>query len=65
MFAQANKYDNTGNSAEGNVHVLTASDTGHLRPPELADLMDGDGIDIVRIKTTEEVGTNVFDTAYI
>ena len=50
MFAQANKYENVDTNGLG---VLNNA-AGHSLQPELVDLMD-DGIDIVRIKTTEEV----------
>ena len=50
MFAQANKYENVDTNGLG---VLNNAG-GHSLQPELVDLMD-DGIDIVRIKTTEEV----------
>ena len=50
MFAQANKYENVDTNG---LHVLNNAGHQHLQP-ELVDLMD-DGIDIVRIKTTEEV----------
>lgn len=49
MFAQANKYENVDTNGLG---VLNNAG-GHSLQPELVDLMD-DGIDIVRIKTTEE-----------
>ena len=51
MFAsRANKYEN------GDTNGLDVLNNAghHLQNPELVDLMD-DGIDIVRIKTTEEV----------
>ena len=51
MYAsRANKYEN--GDANG-LDVLNNAGH-HLQNPELVDLMD-DGIDIVRIKTTEEV----------
>ena len=52
MFAQANKYENVDTNG---LHVLNNAGHQHLQP-ELVDLMDA-GIDIVRIKTTEEVSS--------
>ena len=70
MFAQANKYENSvdtnglgvlnnaaGGSGSNGLH-------GHSLQPELVDLMD-DGIDIVRIKTTEEVSFLFSDNSSI
>ena len=53
MFARTgpNKYDENGDT--NGLDVLN-NPGHHLQNQELADLMD-DGIDIVRIKTTEEV----------
>ena len=56
MFAsRANKYEN------GDTNGLDVLNNAghHLQNPELVDLMD-DGIDIVRIKTTEEVSANLY-----
>ena len=56
MFAsRANKYEN------GDTNGLDVLNNAghHLQNPELVDLMD-DGIDIVRIKTTEEVGAKLY-----
>ena len=51
MFAsRANKYEN----GDANSMDVLNNAGHHLQNPELVDLMD-DGIDIVRIKTTEEV----------
>ena len=55
MFAsRANKYEN------GDTNGLDVLNNAghHLQNPELVDLMD-DGIDIVRIKTTEEVSAEI------
>ena len=49
MFTSSNKYESI--DSNGLEHLNNA---GHHLQPELVDLMD-DGIDIVRIKTTEEV----------
>ena len=56
MFAsRANKYEN------GDTNGLDVLNNAghHLQNPELVDLMD-DGIDIVRIKTTEEVSAILY-----
>ena len=63
MFAQANKYENSVDTNGLGVLNNAASGSnglaGHSLQPELVDLMD-DGIDIVRIKTTEEVSSFLF-----
>ena len=57
MFTQANKYENSAVDTNG-LNVL--NNAGHHLQPELVDLMD-DGIDVVRIKTTEEVRLRIFN----